>query len=222
MTDRALVNDRASSIDTTPARIVVSGTGSATTQPDHAIVHFEARVVRPTPTEALADVTLIASSVTHALGDLGIGPDAIVTSPGHVDRERNWDSGQERIVGWYAGYSVQAKIDAPSIVFATLLEVSRIADVTSGQPMWQVAPTNPAWERARHAAVADARATAEHYADAAGLRLGPLLELQEGSAMGGGPFPKMAMLRADAGSAPDHGLETVTASVTLTYTALPK
>ncbi len=202
--------------------LVASGNGSSTTAPDFAVVTFDARIVRESPTDALAAVTEVANRVVAALDGLGIDEDAIVTSPGHVDRERAWDSGQEQVIGWYAAYTVRARITDPTTVFTSILRISQIDAVTIGAPAWQIDRANPAWERARHAAVADARLRAAQLAEAAGLELGPIVELREGGpSIGPSTFARVAM-SVESTIPPAHGLESVEASVTITFSVSPR
>jgi uncharacterized protein YggE len=70
-------------------------------------------------------------------------------------------------------------------------------------PNWALAEQTAAYREAQAAAVADARVTAQGYADALGARLGPLLRLDDTSPgrarPGGGPYFAMAR----SGQAPD-------------------
>lgn len=208
---------------TPSATVTVHGRGTATTKPDYAVIHFGARVVRDTPTDALRDVAAIAISVTTALNRLGVDDDDIISSPGHIDRERHWHDGVETIIGWFAHYSVQAHITDPATVYTTVLEISSIEGVTISQPSWEVAADNPAHEQARHLAIADARRRARHLADAAALDLGPIVEIQEGIVTASPVMPRRAALgAADMQAAPEHGLETVHSAVTLTIAATPQ
>ena len=73
----------------------------------------------------------------------------------------------------------------------------------------------PALEQARRNAVADGLATAETLADAAGLDLGPILEIREGGSAGG-PAPMMEMATARGSGVPiAAGDIEITARVTL-------
>jgi uncharacterized protein YggE len=75
----------------------------------------------------------------------------------------------------------------------------------------------PATDEARKRAVADARARAALYAEAAGVALGPILSITEG----GGYQPPQPMYRRelamDAGVPVAGGEVSVSASVTITY-----
>lgn len=202
-----------------PSRLVVSGHGSASAEPDSATLHVDARVVRSSPTEALDAVTAVAANVHALLVRHGVAEHAIVTSPGHIDRERQWESGSERIVGWFASYAIRAEFDDTDRVFPTLFALSELADTTIGAPSWGIAPDHPARARARSAAVADARATAEQLAAAAGLELGPIVELCEGTPMGGPVMVGRASMLSQGAAPPPHGLESVDAHVTITFAA---
>ncbi len=219
----ALMNNAPTMFDRPDRSVLVtSGSGASTTPPDFAVVSFDARIVRESPTDALAAVTEVANRVVSALDELGVSAASVLTSPGHVDRERSWDQGREQIIGWFAAYSVRARITDPSVVFTSILRISEIEAVTIGAPMWQIDRNNPAWERARIAAVDDARARATQLARAAGLELGPIVELREG----GPSFSPMVSVRSamttESVTPPAHGLESVETSVTITFSVSPR
>jgi hypothetical protein len=82
-----------------------------------------------------------------------------------------------------------------------------------------VADPEPLRREARVAAVADARAAAETYAEAAGVTLGPILRIEETGERSVGPRPEMRALAKDsASSVPTEGGESaVTQRVTIRW-----
>lgn len=75
----------------------------------------------------------------------------------------------------------------------------------------------PLIERAQRAAVADARRKAALFAEAAGVRLGPLLRLDEGAGGPSGPMPVARMEMASAPVPVAGGEVTTSASVTMIF-----
>jgi uncharacterized protein YggE len=76
----------------------------------------------------------------------------------------------------------------------------------------------PLAERARRAAVTDAVAKARTIAEAAGVVLGPILSIQEGRSGFVPPGPRVFAATAEGPPPVAAGEQTVTVSVTVTYT----
>lgn len=79
-----------------------------------------------------------------------------------------------------------------------------------------IADRNPGVEAARRAAVEDARQRAETYAQAAGVKLGDILRIEDTDARGPRDFAAAPMMRASVAVTPPEAL-TVTAGVTMTW-----
>jgi uncharacterized protein YggE len=162
--------------------ITVTGVGTSTVTPDAVRFFASVSVVAKSNKEALASASKSATAVRGALRDNGIATKDIKTSSLTVYPEYNYtqDRGQE-LLGYRATQSftvVIRKADNAGVVID--------AAVTAGGDLLQVNGIAPfllngaaATEKAREAAVADARARANSYAKYLGASLGRVISLTE-------------------------------------------
>ena len=201
-------------------RIVqVTGSGKASATPD---------VVR-----LALGVTCDGDDVSSALREVGARVQAIgeaaraqevrgndISSTGAGVHQR-YDRDGQRVVGYQANHRlgilvrdverVGAVVDAVAGVAGNSLSVDSIqldlSDVSALQ------------DEARSAAFLDARAKAAQYAALSDAPLGEVLSVVEGAVAGGPPRPmmRMAMASADSAMPVEAGEQSVTASVTVTW-----
>jgi uncharacterized protein YggE len=200
--------------------ITVTGVGTSTVTPDAVRFFASVSALAKSNKEALASASKSATAVRGALRDNGIAAKDIKTSSLTVYPEYNYtqDRGQE-LLGYRATQSftvVIRKADNAGVVID--------AAVSAGGDLLQVNGIAPfllngaaATEKAREAAVADARARANSYAKYLGASLGRVISLTEVNA----PvynFPIMAK-RAAAEDATqiDLGETEVTVTVTVRW-----
>ncbi len=162
--------------------ITVTGVGTSTVTPDAVRFFASVSVVAKSNKEALASASKSATAVRGALRDNGIATKDIKTSSLTVYPEYNYtqDRGQE-LLGYRATQSftvVIRKADNAGVVID--------AAVSAGGDLLQVNGIAPfllngaaATEKAREAAVADARARANSYAKYLGASLGRVISLTE-------------------------------------------
>jgi hypothetical protein len=200
--------------------ITVTGVGTSTVTPDAVRFFASVSVVAKSNKEALASASKSATAVRGALRDNGIATKDIKTSSLTVYPEYNYtqDRGQE-LLGYRATQSftvVIRKADNAGIVID--------AAVSAGGDLLQVNGIAPfllngaaATEKAREAAVADARARANSYAKYLGASLGRVISLTEVNA----PvynFPIMAKgAAAEDATQIDLGETEVTVTVTVRW-----
>jgi uncharacterized protein YggE len=139
-----------------------------------------------------------------------------------------WTDKGRRSVGWDGVHGTTVEITDPAAIGAIFAGVAE-AGATLGGVEWLLDATNVAHAEARTAAALDARARAEAYAAALGVRLGEVLEVREPSVVDERPSrarsAPMAMEAATAGSAaPEVVVEapdlSVTAEVDVTFALL--
>jgi uncharacterized protein YggE len=204
------------SADTTPApkTITVSGDGTVTTVPDRASFSFTVEGRAQTAAAAIAASSDAARSVAAAVRSAGAAPADIQTSQVSLSPQTTQDG--TTIIGYVASntISVSSAIGkAGSIVDAA---VHAGADGVSG-PSLSRSDTTSLYKDALRDAVADAKDKASALAAAAGLTLGGVQSIQEGSSE---PPVMWAAAKADAGSVPiEPGTQSITANVTVTYSA---
>jgi uncharacterized protein YggE len=124
----------------------------------------------------------------------------------------------QRIAGYQVSNQVNAIVDDLTKLGPTLDALVRSGANQLGGISFAIANPKPLAEKARADAVADAMAKARTLAQAAGVTLGALISIQEGSVSR--PVPVFAMARAVAAPAPPpvaEGEETVSVNVTMTY-----
>jgi uncharacterized protein YggE len=200
--------------------ITVNGVGSASVTPDAVRFYASVSVVAKTNKEALASASRSASAVRAALKASAIATKDIKTSLLTVYSEYNYsqDRGSE-LIGYRATQSftvVVRKADSAGAVIDSVVDAGGDAVQVNG-----VAPflSNgaAATEKAREAAVADAKARANSYAKYLGASLGRVVYLTEVSA----PVHTFPMLGEKAAASDatqiDLGETEVTVNVTVRW-----
>ncbi|MFW2383829.1 MAG: SIMPL domain-containing protein [Acidimicrobiales bacterium] len=195
----------------------VGGTGTAPAVPDHASLNFQVRADEPTAAAALSKATERAGQVVELLHDAGIEKQDRGAQHTSVHRRTRWDGNTEQFLGWEAAIHIAVVVREPEAAFGLAETVATHHDITMDGPHWQIDADNPAHDEARRRAVAAARMKAKSYADAAGVALGPLVELVEGGDRMQ-PRARMAMASAEADHL-DPADQQVSASVTLVFNA---
>jgi len=204
--------------------ITVTGEGSVTVVPDLAFVNLGVSHDAETPDEALTAMSLGMNAVLARLEAAGIAPADIQT--GQLSLSQRYDDssydGRAKIVGFTATTSVNVRVRDMAKLGGILDAVVEDGANQFGGITFDIADRTAAMEASRRDAVADGRARAELYADAAGVTLGDLVTLNE---QGGymAPAPMMeARMAADAGSVPIAAGElSLQTSVTMVYAIAP-
>ena len=205
--------------NTAPQRtIIVTGEGEVLGKPDQA--RIAAAVVNQAPTaEAAAQENATAMNrVLSAIAALGIPPNKIQTSNYSVQPQYPATTVNRNNI---TGYQVTNEL---TITVDDLSKLGTISDTLVhnganqlGGVAFTIADPKPLTDRARTAAVNDARAKAQTLAAAAGVRLGPLLTIQEGPGVFR-PTPFAAPRALEAASTPIAvGEQPIIVAVTLTY-----
>jgi uncharacterized protein YggE len=168
--------------ETPQPRINVTGEGEAAVAPDMAILMLTVMREGDTARAALDDANAAMNEVLAAMREAGIeGRDlqtsGLQISPRYVYPQDG--QGQPRITGYEVSNTLTVRVREIANV-GEILDRSVTLGVNQGG---NITFTNDdpkgALEEARRAAVADAMARAETLADAAGITLGPIVELSE-------------------------------------------
>ena len=213
-----------------PATFVLSGEGSATAAPDIAVLTSGVVSQGDTARAALDTNTAAMQKLIASLKDAGIEPKDIQTSgfsiqPRYVYSQRN-DGQQEppRIVGYEVRNNITGTVRDLSKLGAILdSAVTEGSNQISGLA-FDVSNKTALLNEARKRAFADAKAKAELYAEAAGLKLGRLRDLSEQA----GAFPPpRPMMRMEAAAAPkadvpiEQGEQELQVNITATWEIAP-
>lgn len=172
------------------AILTMSGTGSVAIRPDMATVSIGVEVTGPTADRALRANSAQMNKVLEVLRGFGLEEADIRTqnlglNPRFRSRQNNNNEALQ-IIGFVVSNTLNVRVrDLPKL--GAILDgvvqsgANRIFSIR-----FDVSDPNVALDRARAAAVVDARHKAEIYAQAAGVAIGPLLSLSEG----GGAVPQ--------------------------------
>lgn len=204
----------------------VQGEGKVTVKPDEAVVsvgvHKEAASVK-TATE---QVDQVMTKLSEALKSQGIKEDDIKTTGYNVYQNYSNDGSVNKT------YSVNSSVE---IKIRDIEKVGAVVDLIGEQKLEQAGGLmftlsdslrEKTTKQAREMAIAKAKSKAEELASIAGMRLGRIVNVQEGY-IGGIPVPmygKTEMARDMSVSSTPAQIETgtndVTVSVTLSYETL--
>lgn len=177
--------------------ISVTGEGRAEAVPDMASIRIGIMVEAPTAAEALAQASEAVRATLALLDDAGIAARDRQTTGLSLNPNRDYGrtgNGPARITGYTAQNGVTVRVRDLSMLGALLdLVVSEGGANRLDGLSFSLADPAPLRDAARRDAVADARRRAELYAEAAGVRLGPVLAISDGAAGG----PVVPLMRAD-------------------------
>jgi uncharacterized protein YggE len=164
--------------------ISVTGTGMVESAPDMATLMIGVTTQGTSAAEALAENSKATEAVIARLTASGIEARDMQTS--NLSINPNWtgyDSSTPTISGYVASNMLTVRVRALDTTGAVLdAAVADGANTLNGMT-FGLADPEPAYNEARKEAVADARAKAELLAEAAGVKLGPVLSISDAGAM---------------------------------------
>jgi hypothetical protein len=181
------------------ARIVVTGDGSVSLRPDYAEIRAGVTTRGPTAKVATDANSKLMAGVTAALRNSGIEQKDVQTSefsiePIYTQPQPNADS---KLSGFRVANQVEVKIRQIADVGEILDRLIAAGATDLSNVAFLHSDVSTALDRARTAAVADARRKAQVYAQAAGVSLGRVVWLTEDS--GYAPPGPMGAMRAAGG-----------------------
>lgn len=195
----------------------VTGRGVASQAPDRLDLHVSLTAVRDGVAEALASADVLVADVGAAARAHGVTDAEVRTTSSSVFEE--YGGPEHRRTGYRASQDLTVRVTDTERL-ADLLDAV-VAAAGDGFRLnhlaWAVADETALVARAREAAFADARDTAEQLAGLAGKPLGEIRRILESGSAGGGT-PRLALAKADsAGFAPERGLSQVEVSLTVRW-----
>jgi uncharacterized protein YggE len=211
--------------DIQPPTLGVTGTGEVSVAPDMATLRIGVETRDDSAAAAVAANNEAAQAIIATVKENGVADADIQTANFSVSPVYDEASFQSptgpRIIGYQAMNQVVARVrDLDRLAGLLDATVASGANRIDGLEFGLADDTATA-DEARRLAVEDARRKAEVYAEAAGVRLGPIRSIGEG---GGGPIPfsDRAMRAEAAASVPiERGQTTVTASVHIVWEIAP-
>ncbi|MEI6485218.1 MAG: SIMPL domain-containing protein [Sphingomonadales bacterium] len=206
--------------DPAPASLSVTASADVARAPDLVRVTAGVTTTATTAAEAMAANAARMTAVLAALKAAGVAGQDVQTTGLSLSPQYRYVPEQAPILTGY-----QAR-NAISLRTGRLADAGKLVDaaVKAGAnevqgPDFTIADPDAALDAARAAAVIKARARAELYARAAGLKLGRITSISEGGAAPDpGPRPMMRMVAADAAATPvQPGEVTLSAQVTIMF-----
>ena len=200
--------------------ISMSGHGVVKGAPDQVQVNAGVTVSAATAAQALAANTARMKTVFAALEKMGVPARNIQTTNFSVSPQYTGGNNNERprLTGYQVHNNVSVRLDDVSRLGSAL-----DALVTAGANQmnginWSIREPAPMLAKARAEAIADAKLRAETYAKAAGVTLGPIQSINEGSAaMPPRPMYRAMAMQADSAVPVAAGEESVAADVSVVW-----
>lgn len=211
----------------------VDGTSSLSQKPDQAEVSFTVSKTATALLDAQNQANTLTNKIVADLEKIGIPEKDIKTS--NYSSNPNYDNGNVRTLQMMppqgngqtiTGYTVSENV---VVTLTDIAKANSVIDVATKDGAQNIYGPNLTFsqstqqqliQKARIAAIQDAKQKAQSLADAAGIRLGRIVNIQES----GTPLPiQPMMLKAGSGvanGAPTQinpGVNTITETVTLSY-----
>lgn len=206
------------------AKVTAQGEGRASVAPDLATVGLGVTTQAPTAAQAMADNAARQTQVIEALKAQGVAAEDLQTQGLSLYPVQTQAEGKPPTITGYQAQNIVSVRVRDLTRLGPLLDAMVGAGATDVQGVsFSREDDSAALDKARTAAVTDARRRAEVMAAAAGMALGPLVTLAEGG-MQNGPVPMMAMARDSAygGATPvETGQLQLTAQVVGTWMLVP-
>ena len=201
-----------------PGRITITGEGRADVAPDLASITLGVSSQGATAAEALATNSSQLAKVLERLKAQGIEGRDLQTSGLNLGPRQEYAEGKPpKVVGYEASNMLTVRVRDLAKLGAVLDTAVGDGANTFNSLNFALAEPGPALDDARGKAVADARRKAEQIASAAGVKLGRVLEMREGSSA---PEPRPMYARAvamDAGAPVEGGEVSYSVSVTIAW-----
>ena len=205
--------------------VTVNGEATVTSPPDEAVIVLTVENDAATATAAMDATSTQSNDLLTKLKSVGVEDAAIQTSSVTLYPVRTYDptTGKETLTGYRAQNSVKLTLKDAATVAKVLAAGVEAGVTTVTGPDWRLRDDSQAVTDALKHAVTHARAKAESLASAAGVSIGDVISMSEGSVQT--PVP---IYTPSAGAATDSskvsepavsaGTLDVTAMVTITYT----
>lgn len=200
----------------------VSGEGESSMRPDIAQISIGVAVSGSTVKQAQDQINTIINRTSEAVKNLGIDAKDIQTTNYNIHPNYDYRDGGQRILGYRASTNLSVKVRDISKVNSVIDQATANGANQVSSITFDVADREKAENEAREKAVAAAKKKAQEAANAAGFRLGKLVNYSENFG-GGTPVP----VRMDLQAAPttektvptqvEPGSQEIQVTVNLSY-----
>lgn len=202
--------------------ITVTGQGEAIAAPDMAILSIGVRTEEQTAAAALRQNSTQMAATIEKLLELDVEERDIQTSGLSINPRYNYGNNRSdpRVVGFTASNTLTVKLRDLDSAGAVIDQTVQSGANSLGGIQFTFADPSPLQDQARENAVAKARAKAELLANAAGVRLGEVITINDGYVST--PTPQPMMMRAETASMSadvpiQTGESSLIANVTIIY-----
>jgi uncharacterized protein YggE len=202
-------------------KIVMSGTSDVTGIPDQLSFNVSVRNTSSDVSTALGNAGSTMHRVLAALNKVGVDRKDTQSTGLSIHPEYSYSNGTQVLVGYQASQSMTVLVrslpDAGAAIAAAVHAGGNAVQV--GDVRLKIGDMDALLSKARADAVADAKAKAQEYADAAGASLGDVISVHE-VAKGGGGRVIFGRAAADYGAAPlpiRPGRSTLKVTVSITW-----
>ncbi|MFH1833261.1 MAG: SIMPL domain-containing protein [Candidatus Levyibacteriota bacterium] len=211
------------SVQTTKANLFnAQGTGKATAVPDTAEISLGATKTAQNVTDAQNQVNSVVNKIISDLKKLGIEEKNIQTLNYSISPNYDFNSGRQNVTGYTVTQNMEVKIKPidkanQAIDTATADGANLVGGVTF---VLDDKTQKDMENKARNDAIKDAKEKAENLAKAAGIKLGKIIDVQEGQSFEPRPILMSQGVSEKAQTIPTQlapGENTVTSTVTLYY-----
>ena len=193
-----------------PGTIALVGEGQVTGTPDMAIVSSGVVTMGKTARDALSANTAAMDNIFALLRAAGMDPKDIQTANFNVEpqydysdqRDANGYSRPPRISSYQVSNTVSVKIHDLDNLGKVLDQLVTAGSNQINSVYFTVIDPAPLYDEARRAAMADAIEKANLYAKAAGVTLGPIISITEGSPQVSPVFKSDVMMARVAAESP--------------------
>ncbi|HKD22471.1 MAG TPA: SIMPL domain-containing protein [Rhizomicrobium sp.] len=202
--------------------LTVSGEGDVKAVPDRAMLTAGVQTQAAKAADALAANRHAMNAVFAELKKQGIPDRAMQTSslninPQYDSSAASVSRGPGKIVGYQVYNGVTVTIDDLGKLGATIDALVSSGANSMGGISFSIRDPKPLLRQARDAAVKDAIDRAQLYAKSAGVALGRIQSINEGSVITPRPMFRAMMASADVATPIAAGEETVSAQVSVTF-----
>jgi hypothetical protein len=201
--------------------ITVAGTGESHGKPDFAHIQVGVVTEAVTATEALKKNNEAMSQLIVMIRKRGIEDKDLQTVQFNVSPRYKYDKNQQeppKIAGYQVTNEVHVKVRNLTTLGAFLDETVSLGANQVRGISFGVADPAQFLDEARRKAIADAQRRARVYAEAAGVKLGKPIRIEEQAGGRPGPYPMARMEAAAASAVPiAPGEQTFSVTVTVSY-----
>lgn len=199
--------------ETTVRTIAVSAISTVSVEPDSATFSISAESVEETTVLARSNTSALLDKAVKILKEeYGISSSDIVTGYINVGPYYEWNDSGRVLKGQRASQSVTITVKDITKLSNILDSITSLDKISVGSITVDKLDKTETQRKARELATKDAREKAEAYAEGAGLKVGEVLSISDGTSVSYEPLYENA-LYAKASSAQDSG------SVSLSYYA---